>query len=250
MHGLRIGEVARQAGVNVETLRYYERAGLVDAPPRTASGYRAYPEATVSRIRFIRQAKALGFSLQEIADLLSLRVSPTASRAEIKARAWAKIADIEDIRMPVRPDGPGKDLLICNADHTHLNGQPIVLAGEAAQQQKLSPGYLRLPDGGVHVHQSAPREPVFLQDLPQMFALDDPIRAESVHGANHHVGEASLKPIHPGIIAQPVKVEDAQSLPIGRIRDGRRCPHLGRGRGRHGTHQQHQEAGDRDSYAS
>lgn len=96
MHGLRTGQVAKQAGVNVETLRYYERAGLIDTPRRTASGYREYPEATVSRMRFIRRAKALGFSLQEIADLLSLRISPTASSAEIQARAQAKIAAIED----------------------------------------------------------------------------------------------------------------------------------------------------------
>ena len=73
MHGLRTGQVAKQTGVNVETLRYYERQGLIDAPPRTASGYREYPAETVSRIRFIRRAKALGFTLQEIGDLLSLR---------------------------------------------------------------------------------------------------------------------------------------------------------------------------------
>lgn len=96
MQGLRTGQVAKQAGVTVETLRYYERAGLLDAPPRTASGYRAYPEDTVSRMRFIRRAKALGFTLREIADLLSLRVSLASSSAEMKARAEAKIADIED----------------------------------------------------------------------------------------------------------------------------------------------------------
>jgi MerR family mercuric resistance operon transcriptional regulator len=96
MHGLRTGQVAKQTGVNVETLRYYERQGLIDTPPRTASGYRDYPAETVSRIRFIRRAKALGFTLQEIGDLLSLRVSPTASSAEIKTRAEAKITDIED----------------------------------------------------------------------------------------------------------------------------------------------------------
>ena len=96
MHGLRTGQVAKQTSVNVETLRYYERQGLIDKPPRTASGYREYPAETVSRIRFIRRAKALGFTLQEIGDLLSLRVSSTASSGEVKARAQAKITDIED----------------------------------------------------------------------------------------------------------------------------------------------------------
>jgi MerR family copper efflux transcriptional regulator len=95
MQGLRTGQVAKQAGVTVETLRYYERTGLIDAPPRTASGYRAYPAETVSRLRFIRRAQALGFTLQEIGELLSLRLSPTASSAAVKAHAQAKMADIE-----------------------------------------------------------------------------------------------------------------------------------------------------------
>ncbi len=96
MQRLRIGQVAKQAGVNTETLRYYERAGILDTPPRSASGYREYPAETVSRIHFIRRAKALGFTLHEIGELLSLRVSPTTSSAEMKSRAEAKIADIED----------------------------------------------------------------------------------------------------------------------------------------------------------
>ena len=94
MHGLTTGRVAKQAGVNTETLRYYEREGLIDIP-RTASGYRIYPADTVTRIRFIRRGKALGFTLREIRELLSLRVNPERSSGGVKTRAEAKIADIE-----------------------------------------------------------------------------------------------------------------------------------------------------------
>ncbi len=70
--GLTIGRVARRAGVNVETIRYYQRIGLVEAPERPARGYRHYPPAVVDRIRFIKRAQDLGFRLDEIGELLSL----------------------------------------------------------------------------------------------------------------------------------------------------------------------------------
>ncbi|NIA07441.1 MAG: MerR family transcriptional regulator [Actinobacteria bacterium] len=69
MEPFTIGKVARHAGVGVETVRFYEREGLIEEPPRKESGYRQYPEQTVCRIRFIRRAKELGFSLREIKEL-------------------------------------------------------------------------------------------------------------------------------------------------------------------------------------
>ena len=87
MQTFTIGKVARQAGVGVETVRFYEREGLIPSPLRGTSGYRQYPEITVSRIRFIRRAKSLGFSLREIRELISLRVDPAGSSAEVKAHA-------------------------------------------------------------------------------------------------------------------------------------------------------------------
>lgn len=92
--GLTIGEVARRAGFGIETVRFYERNGLIDEPPRRLSGYRQYPESVISRLRFIKRAKELGFSLREIKELLSLRVDPTATCSDIRGRAEAKIADI------------------------------------------------------------------------------------------------------------------------------------------------------------
>lgn len=92
---LTIGKVARGAGLAVDTVRYYEREGLLEKPARTTSGYRHYTTDAVSRLRFIRQAKDLGFSLSEIKELLALRVTPGKSCADVKARAEAKIADVE-----------------------------------------------------------------------------------------------------------------------------------------------------------
>ncbi len=84
---LTIGKVAKAANVHVETLRYYERRGLVPKPPRSLSLYRRYPESTVRRVRFVRHAQTLGFSLREIRELLSLRAAPKARCADVKRRA-------------------------------------------------------------------------------------------------------------------------------------------------------------------
>jgi len=92
---MTIGQVAKHAGVGIETVRFYERQGLLDAPPRRASGYRQYSQDAIRRLQFIRRAKDLGFSLQEIGELLSLRVNPTTTCSEVKARAEAKMADID-----------------------------------------------------------------------------------------------------------------------------------------------------------
>lgn len=94
MEALTIGRLAQEVGVNLETVRYYERRGLLPAPPRSLSGYRLYPTEAARRLRFIQRAKDLGFSLREIKELLSLRVSPRTSRKEIRQKAEVKITDV------------------------------------------------------------------------------------------------------------------------------------------------------------
>lgn len=96
MKPLTIGQVARSAGVGVETVRFYERQGLLQEPARKDSGYRQYPEDVVARLHFIKRAKELGFSLKEIKELLALRVDPETTCGEVKRRAEAKIADVEE----------------------------------------------------------------------------------------------------------------------------------------------------------
>lgn len=95
MASLTIGTLAKQAGVGVETVRFYERRGLVRRPLRPGTGYRSYPEEAVARIRFIRNAQALGFTLQEVKDLLALRVTAGTSCAAVRSRATAKVADVK-----------------------------------------------------------------------------------------------------------------------------------------------------------
>ena len=91
---LRSGQVAERAGVNVETLRYYERRGLIAAPSRSLGGHRTYSEDTVALLRIIKSAQRLGFTLDEVAELLetSSRRHPT---ADLRTRAMAKIDEIE-----------------------------------------------------------------------------------------------------------------------------------------------------------
>jgi MerR family mercuric resistance operon transcriptional regulator len=95
MKPLTIGKVAEQAGVGIETVRFYEREGLLVEPRRSASGYRQFGEDVVRRLEFISRAKELGFTLHEIKELLSLRVGPDTCCNDVKAKADAKIADIE-----------------------------------------------------------------------------------------------------------------------------------------------------------
>ena len=92
---LRTGRLASLAGVNVETLRFYERRGLLQEPPRRPSGYREYPADAVRVVRFIKRAQELGFTLREVEELLRLREDRTASCSEVRTAASAKIEDIE-----------------------------------------------------------------------------------------------------------------------------------------------------------
>jgi MerR family copper efflux transcriptional regulator len=96
MNGLTIGDVAKQAQVNIETLRYYERRGLLKKPPRSDSNYRLYPEEAVRRVRFIRRAQELGFTLKEIGELLSLRATAGAGCKAVRQRAEEKITDVNE----------------------------------------------------------------------------------------------------------------------------------------------------------
>ncbi len=92
---LNIGKVARGGGVSVDTLRFYEREGLIAAPDRGANGYRRYPPDAIARVRFIKRAQDVGFTHKDIRELLSLRADPKASCRDVRARATQKLRDIE-----------------------------------------------------------------------------------------------------------------------------------------------------------
>lgn len=92
---MKIGELARRCDVNIDTIRYYERQGLLPAPKRLASGYRRYEASDLDRLRFVRRAKGLGFALDEIKDLLTLSDHRDDDMGELKSLAKAKLVDID-----------------------------------------------------------------------------------------------------------------------------------------------------------
>lgn len=97
MNEMTISRAAESAGIGIETIRFYERKGLIDQPlkPREG-GFRVYPQETIERLRFIRSAQNLGFSLDEIADLLSLSADPDTHCGAVRAKAETKLADVEN----------------------------------------------------------------------------------------------------------------------------------------------------------
>lgn len=92
---MKIGELAQRSGVGIDTVRYYERQGLLPLPERLASGYRRYDRTDIARLRFVRRAKALGFTLGEIRELLALSGRREDDMGGLKAAATGKLADVE-----------------------------------------------------------------------------------------------------------------------------------------------------------
>lgn len=92
---MKIGEVARRVGIPIDTVRYYERNGLLPPPARRASGYRDYHDSDIARLNFVLRAKALGFTLIEIRELLELSDAAEGDMANIRGLAASKLQDIE-----------------------------------------------------------------------------------------------------------------------------------------------------------
>lgn len=96
MAGLLIGDVAKRTGVSTPTIRYYEEIGLLPAPVRSGAGYRRYTEATIAELQFVRKAQALGFSLDEIAEILQLSRSGQAPCAHVLSLAHQHLAAVDE----------------------------------------------------------------------------------------------------------------------------------------------------------
>jgi len=92
---MKIGALAKAAGVKVPTVRYYERRGIIPCPPRTAAGYRQYDHGVIDRIRFVKRAQELGFTLGEIGDLLGLRVDDRRACRAVEDVTRAKLQDVQ-----------------------------------------------------------------------------------------------------------------------------------------------------------
>lgn len=121
------GEVARRAGVGGETVRFYEREGLLDEPGRTRTGYRQYDVAALARLKFIRRAKELGFSLREIRDLLALRLDDGADCTDVQQRAERRLGEIRArIRDLTRMEARLKELIAACGANRRKMGCPLL----------------------------------------------------------------------------------------------------------------------------
>jgi len=126
---MKIGDLAQRAGVGIDTVRYYERQGLLPAPARQASGYRVYDESDVARLRFVRRAKALGFTLVEIRDLLALSGRREDDMGGLKAAATEKLADVENKLAELTRIREGLEALVASCPgHGALDKCPILNA--------------------------------------------------------------------------------------------------------------------------
>ena len=126
---ITIGAVARRAGVGIDTIRYYEREDLLPPPRRRASGYRDYGPGVVERLRFIRRAKDLGFTLEEIRELLALSTDRERGVKSVKQRAEARLGEIEQrIRELQRVKRGLKQLIDACPGHGALEHCPILRA--------------------------------------------------------------------------------------------------------------------------
>ena len=135
MQALTIGRAAQAAGVNIETVRFYERRGLIQQPPK-GIGYRVYQPELVARIRFIKQAQQIGFSLREIDELLALRADPVADCADVRARAIQKREEVYDKIRQLKRIGAALDTLIASCPrHGALQACSIIdaLTGRATE---------------------------------------------------------------------------------------------------------------------
>jgi len=135
MNLLNIGQVARQTGVTVEAVRFYEKQGLIAAPQRTNAGYRQYPVDAVKRVQFIQHAKEVGFTLKDIGELLALRQEPDTSCADIKLRATQKIEEVDQKIHDLNRirDALGRMVLKCSG-RGELNECPILEELELEEQ--------------------------------------------------------------------------------------------------------------------
>ena len=95
MKDMSIGAVAKKTGISIDTIRYYERNGLIDEPSRSSSGYRQYPSEALSQIKFIKRGKDLTFTLKEIKELMNLSRDPEASCVDFKDIATGKLDEID-----------------------------------------------------------------------------------------------------------------------------------------------------------
>ena len=138
MNGLTLDKLAEQAGLEIDAVQFYERLGLINTLPESGSNHQFYPQEEVSRLRFIKRAQKLGFSLDEIKELLLLRSESNVNKKDIKIRTLIKIKDIENIMLDLHRIKGSLELLASTCDgHGSLDECPKPEALESNNQERL-----------------------------------------------------------------------------------------------------------------
>jgi Hg(II)-responsive transcriptional regulator len=139
--GMRTGELAAHAGVNIQTVRFYERRGILPKPERTSSGYRVYSPEAVRLIRFIKRAQELGFTLVEIEDLLRLRHNRRSSCAAVKSAGQAKMSSVEAKIASLKAMKRALAVLLASCERNDRDREcPILEALESPDEQPAKVG--------------------------------------------------------------------------------------------------------------
>lgn len=124
---MNIGALATAVGVGRETIRFYERRGLIPDPPRSRAGYREYPSETVRRVRFIRRAQELGFTLSEISELLELRIADASACGQVERNARAKLDQVESKIVDLNRIGGSLRSLVARCEAREPTGECPIL---------------------------------------------------------------------------------------------------------------------------
>ncbi len=135
---MKIGELARQAGVSIDTIRFYEQQGLLDSPPRTQSKYRDFPPQALERLTFIRRARELGFRLEEIGELLVLAAAQEAGAQDVRELTAAKLRDVQQriVQLGRIADSLTDLLCLCRGDKVTRAHCPILQAFSAPAERE------------------------------------------------------------------------------------------------------------------
>ena len=133
---MRTGELAAHAGVNIQTVRFYERRGILPRPDRTSSGYRVYPAEAVRMIRFIKRAQELGFTLDEVEELLRLRNNRRSSCSAVKAAGQAKMTSVDAKIASLKAMKRALTVLLASCERNDRDREcPILEALEASDER-------------------------------------------------------------------------------------------------------------------
>ena len=174
---MRIGDLAAKAGVSTQTIRFYERKGLVSPKSRSGAGYRQYASGAVERIRFIRQAQEIGFSLREIQELLSLRVAPGSTCGDVKQQAVQKLTDVQGKLVKLRQMERALETLIRRC------------RGEGPVSRSTGHPYIERDSVACQLEDAAPLLPRRRDNLDEADGLHESCRRGSLRG----VGEVVVR---------------------------------------------------------